>query len=159
MYKESISAIMKANKDDPEMLDFVESRVNSFVDYVGHVNYMETRIQRLEIEGIKGEKWRDAVSGLDSRRRDKHEVAMSAAAQLNRLAAASGLPPFYAGVIDHEHRMEVGDMCEAVVTEYFQGRHTRPLSVDEIMGHHEGLQPLDAAVSELSAQAAIGLTQ
>ena len=44
MYRESISAIMKANKDDPDLLDFIESRVNSFVDYVGHVTYMETRI-------------------------------------------------------------------------------------------------------------------
>lgn len=54
MYKESIRSIMEANREDTEMLDFVESRVNSFVDYVGHVSFMETRMQRLQIQGVRG---------------------------------------------------------------------------------------------------------
>lgn len=158
MYRESIQAIMEANKDDPEMLDFVESRVNSFVDYVGHVNFMETRIQRLTIEGVTGEQWRDTVSSLDERRRDKHEVAMSAATQLNRLAAASGLPPFYAEPIDHEHRNQVGDMCQAVINEYFEGRHTKPLTISDMIGEQESLD-FAAAVSSLSEANTVGLTQ
>ena len=108
MYRESIKAMMEANKEDTEVMDFIEERVNSFVDYVSHVSFMETRIQRLTIEGVTGEEWRDKVAALDSRRRDKHEVAMNAAKQLNRLCVAAGLPLFYGGDIDHEHRNEIG---------------------------------------------------
>lgn len=150
MYRESISAIMKANKDDPDLLDFIESRVNSFVEYVGHVNYMETRIQRLTIQGVTGDEWRDAVSALDERRRDKHEMALSAATQLNRLATASGLPLFYDGPIDNEHRKEVGDLCQTVINEYFNGRHTKPLTISDMMSE-EDTNNFVAAVSELSA--------
>lgn len=150
MYRESISAIMKANKDDPDLLDFIESRVNSFVDYVGHVTYMETRIQRLTIQGVTGEAWRDAVQALDERRRDKHEVVLSAATQLNRLATASGLPLFYDGPIDNEHRNEVSDMCQNVINEYFNGRHTKPLTISDMMSE-EDTNNFVAAVSELSA--------
>lgn len=131
MYKEKIKAIMEANRDDQEMLEFIESRVNRLIDYVQYVAFMETRTQRLSIDGTDGEAWRDAVGAMDSRRRDKHEAAMAAASQLNRLAAASGLQPFYGGTIDHAHRAEVGDMCQAVVDEYFAGRHARPLEPQE----------------------------
>lgn len=141
---------MKANKDDPDLLDFIESRVNSFVEYVGHVNYMETRIQRLTIQGVTGDEWRDAVSALDERRRDKHEMALSAATQLNRLATASGLPLFYDGPIDNEHRNEVGDLCQTVINEYFNGRHTKPLTISDMMSE-EDTNNFVAAVSELSA--------
>lgn len=141
---------MKANKDDPDLLDFIESRVNSFVEYVGHVNYMETRIQRLTIQGVTGDEWRDAVSALDERRRDKHEMALSAATQLNRLATASGLPLFYDGPIDNEHRKEVGDLCQTVINEYFNGRHTKPLTISDMMSE-EDTNNFVAAVSELSA--------
>lgn len=149
MYKESIRSIMEANRDDVEMLDFVESRVNSFVDYVGHVSFMETRMQRLQIQGVRGEEWRDAAARLDERRRDKHETAMSAVNQLNRLCTASGLPLFYTGPVDHEHRNEIGDLCQAVVNEYFEGRHTHPLSITEMMSDGKAFA---SAVENISEQ-------
>lgn len=163
MYKESIKAIMEANKEDPELLDFVEERVNTFVEYVAHVTFEETRIQRLTIEGVDGEEWRDQVQKLDERRRDKHENAMNAAKQLNRLAAASGLEPFYDAPIDHEHRNEVGDMCQAVVNEYFEGRNTRSLTIADMMGEEKETKQEDTAfadaVAELSERKAEELTQ
>lgn len=148
-YKESIAALMEANKDDSEMLDFIETRVNSFVNYVAHVNFMETRIQRLGIEGITGEQWRNAVQSLDENRRSKHEVAMSAVNQLNRLATASGLPLFYDGPVDDMHRNEIGDLCQTVVGEYFNDRYTKPLTVNDLMDNG---QSLAEAVNELDGQ-------
>ncbi len=150
MYKERVAEILKANKDDSDMLDFVEERVNSLIEYVKHVSFMETRIQRIEIEGIRGEEYRDIVSSLDERRRDKHESAMRAATQLNRIAAASGLEPFYDGPIDDQHRYIVGDMCAAVVNEYFEDRHAKPLTLTDLMGNDEEFV---SAVTELSQQA------
>lgn len=149
MYKEKIRAIMEANKDDPEILDFTESRVNSFVDYVQYVTFMDIRVQRMQAEGIRFEEWRDKVADMDSHRRSKHEVAISAVNQLNRLAAASGLPLFYEGIIDDAHRHEIGDMCQAVVDEYFEGRDARLLSVDNLMDNGKDFAQ---EISKLSGQ-------
>lgn len=151
MYRESIRNLMEANKEEPDVLDFIESRVNSFVDYVAHVNFMEVRIQRLTIEGIDGEAWRDAVESLDHRRRDKHEVAMNAVNQLNRLCTASDLPLFYDGPVDHEHRNEVGDMIGQVVSEYFNDRNTRPLTITDMMKEESGKE-FAAAVADLGTE-------
>lgn len=54
MYRERIRDLMNAVKDEPEDLEFIESRVQAFTDYVSYVTWMETRIQRLNIEGIRG---------------------------------------------------------------------------------------------------------
>lgn len=122
MYKERIAKLMETVKNEPDDLEFIESRMNTFTEYVSHVTWMETRIQRLNIEGVRGEEWRDAVEKLDSSRRSKHEVAMDAINQLNRLSKAVGLEPFYDGPVDHEHRTEVGDAIGNIVSEYFEGR-------------------------------------
>lgn len=124
MYKERIANLMRAVKDEPEDLEFVESRMNAFTEYVGHVAWMETRIQRIEIEGLRGQEYRDAV---------KHEVAMGAINQLNRLSKSLGLEPFYDGPVDHEHRNEVGDVIGAIVNEYFEGRATGKLKQKDLM--------------------------
>ena len=138
MYKERIAAIMKANREEPDILDFVEERVNSFVEYVNYTSFMETRVLRMRIEGVEGEQWRTAVEDMDHRKRDKHEVVLAAATQLNRLATSANLPPFYDGPIDHEHRTQVGDMCLAVVTEYFENRNTKQLNVSDLLAEDAG---------------------
>lgn len=132
MYRERIGKLMEACKADENDLDFIESRVNKLVDYVSYVSFMETRIQRLSIEGINGEEWREKVQALDENRRSKHEVAMAAVTQLNRLSIAEGLESFYDGPVDHEHRNEVGDLCQAVCSEYFEGRHLQPLKMTDL---------------------------
>lgn len=140
MYKERIAGLMKAVKNDDanrdsmaDTLEFVESRMNTFTDYIGHVTWMETRIQRLNIEGVRGQEWQDAVKSLDMHRRSKHEVAMDALNQLNRLSTSYGLEPFYEGPIDHEHRNEVGDAIGDIVSEYFRDRALKQLKVDDLM--------------------------
>lgn len=135
MYKERIANMMRAAKaaSEPEDLDFVESRMTAFTDYVTHTAWMETRIQRLSIEGVKGEEWRDEVQRLDSMRRSKHDVAMDAINQLNRLSKVYGLEPFYDGVVDHEHRTEIGDVIGDIVNEYFQGRTPNQLNKKDLM--------------------------
>lgn len=137
MYKERIANLMRAVKDDPDDLEFIESRMNTFTGYVSHVAWMETRIQRLNIEnvsgGISGQEWRDAVESLDSSCRSKHNVAMDAISQLNRLSKAVGLEPFYDGPVDHAHRTEVGSVIGDIVNEYFQGRSMAPLKQKDLM--------------------------
>ena len=150
MYKERIANLMRAVKDEPEDLEFVESRMNAFTEYVSHVAWMETRIQRLTIEGVDGQEWRDAVQSLDYSRRSKHEVAMGAINQLNRLSKAVGLEPFYDGPVDHEHRNEVGDVIGAIVNEYFEGRATGKLKQKDLMDEADFADAVNS-ISETAA--------
>lgn len=148
MYKERIANLMTAAKDEPDDLEFVESRMKAFTDYVAHVNWMETRIQRLTIEGVQGEQWRDAVETLDKQRRSKHNVAMDAINQLNRLSKFYDLEPFYDGPVDHENRTQVGDVIGDIVNEYFQGRDVRQLKTEDLMSQDEA--DFTAAVGSIS---------
>lgn len=149
MYKQRIAKLMEAVRNDPDDLEFVESRVNTFPEYVSHVAWMETRIQRLSIEGVDGEEWRSQVENLDKLRRSKHEVAMDAINQLNRLSKIKGLEPFYDGPVDHEHRNEIGDVIGAVVNEYFEGRAVGQLKQEDLMGKDEKADDFTEAVESL----------
>lgn len=133
MYKEKIAGLMHACKNEPDDLDFIESRMSAFTDYMTHVAWMETRMQRMNIEGITGQEWRDQVTALDQSRRSKHNVAMDAINQLNRMSKACGLQPFYDGEVDHEHRTQIGDVIGDIVYEYFQGRAVGPLKQEDLM--------------------------
>ncbi len=140
MYKEKVSKLMSAivnSNDAPEDkkydLEFIEERMKTFTDYVAHVAWMETRIQRLEIEEVRGDEWRDAVQSLDASRRSKHEVAMGSINQLNRMSTMHGLDPFYDGPVDHEHRNAVGDVIGQIVNEYFEGRSVGQLRQKDLL--------------------------
>lgn len=156
MYREKIGKLMEVVSKGPyaeDDLDFVESRMKAFTDYMGHVAWMETRIQRLNIEGVKGEEWRDAVTKLDDMKRSKHNVAMDAINQLNRMSVANGLGLFYEGAVDHEHRTQVGDLIGDIVYEYFQGRDGRTLKKEDLM---EGFAE---AVETISSSGSPGIVQ
>lgn len=137
MYKERIANLMQTVKDEPDDLDFIESRMQAFTDYMSHVAWMEIRITRMYVEGINGEELRDKVTALDSSRRSKHNVAMDAINQLNRLSKAYGLEPFYDGEVDHEHRTQVGDVIGDIVNEYFNGRSVGRLKQEDLMGEDD----------------------
>lgn len=156
MYKEKVAALMTMYKEDPDDLDFIESRVNMFRDYVDCINFMEVKMQRMRIEGVLGEEWRDEAQALDDRRRSKHEVAIAAVNQLNRLSVAKGLAPLYDGPTDDTHRTAVGDFCGQIMGEYFNDRYTQKLSVETLLGENEG-EEFAATVAKLTEKA--GLVQ
>lgn len=121
-------------QNEEEDLDFIESRMQTFTDYISHVTHMEIRMQRLRIEGIDGQEWRDQVQDMDQTRRMKHDAAMDAINQLNRLCKANGVDLFYEGEVDHEHRTEIGDEIEKIVHEYFKDREgARTLTREDLM--------------------------
>lgn len=150
MYKEKIAGLMKAVVDSNDAaedkkfdMEFIEGRMQTFTDYVAHVAWMETRIQRLNIEGIRGEEWRDAVQSLDRSRRSKHDVALGSINQLNRMCKAHGLEPFYDGPVDDEHRTEVGDVIGNIVNEYFEGRSGGQLKAKDLLDEESFQKAVD----------------
>lgn len=146
MYKQRIANLMRAAKNEKEDLDFIESRMEAFTEYQRHVVWMETRIQRIEMEGLRGEDYRNAVEPLDHARRSKHNVAMDAINQLNRMSQMYGLEPFYDGPVDHEHRNQVGDVIGDIVNEYFQGRNIDTLKAKDLT---EGEKDFTDAVASI----------
>ena len=154
MYKERVAALMNAVKDDPDDLEFIESRMNMFTDYVAHVTWMEIRMQTMRAKGIEGQEWRDAVSVMDAGRRSKHDVAMGGINQLNRMCQANGLELFYDGEVDHDHRTQIGDVIGDIVNEYFQGRAAGPLKQKDLMGEVDSTRTgksFEAAINSMSA--------
>lgn len=156
MYKERIGNLMKEavrrepdmSVNDPDSLaSFIEERVNKFIDYATHVTKMELHMQLLNAKGIKGEEWRDIVENMDRNRRSKHENAMDAVNQLNRMSASYGLEPFYEGPVDDEHRYEIGDLCRDICMEYFDQRSPQPLKASEILAEEEQGRAKDFASS------------
>lgn len=137
MYKERIANLMQAVNNGQyaqDDLEFIETRMNAFTDYMNHVAWMETHMQRLNVEGVKGEEWRHQVEQMDKNRRSKHNVAIDAINQLNRMSKANGLELFYDGPTDEEHRTEVGDLIGNIVNEYFKGRTVGQLKQTDLMG-------------------------
>ena len=169
MYKERIGNLLKeAVRQEPEMslndqdslAYFIEERVNKMIDYTAYVAHMETHMQYLKAMGIEGEEWRDNVMNMDKARRSRHEVALGAVTQLNRLADSFGMEPFYEGVVDNEHRYEVGDLCRDVCVEYFDARSPHPLKANEMMAEDEKAADFASSVEQLSADAnGVRLTQ
>ena len=136
MYKERIANLMKAVKGteyEQDDLEFIESRMNTFTGYMSHDAWMEVRMQRLQIEGVDGEYWRDTAMDLDKTRRMKHDLAMDAINQLNRMSKMYELEPFYDGPVDHEHRTKVGDVISDIVNEYFKDRDPGKLEKKDLM--------------------------
>ena len=151
MYKQRIANLMMAVKNEPDDLDFIESRMETFIEYQRHVVWMETRIQRITMENLRGEEYRQAVEPLDHHRRSKHNVAMDAINQLNRMCKAVGVEPFYDGPVDHEHRTQVGDAIGEIVNEYFQGRTISQLTQKDLMGDEEFTEAVESIPEDASA--------
>ena len=168
MYKERIGNLLReAVRQEPEMsindqdslAYFIEERVNKMIDYTAYVAHMEIHMQYLTAMGVEGEEWRDNVMNMDKARRSRHEVALGAVNQLNRLADSFGMEPFYEGIVDNEHRYEVGDLCRDVCVEYFDGRSPQPLKAAEMMAEDGNAADFASSVEQLSEDAnSVGLT-
>lgn len=135
-YKEKIEALLNTNKDSSLTLDFIEMNVKDIIEYPSFVAYAEVRMQRVSVEGLRGEDYREVVSELDTLRKSKHDVAIGAINQFNRLSESSGLAPFYEGDMS---RWAIGDLCGDITMEYFGERSGRGVSVARIErnGHIE----------------------
>lgn len=151
MYKERIRDLMNAVKDEPEDLEFIESRVQAFTDYVSYVTWMETRIQRLNIEGIRGQEWRDQVQDLDESRRSRHDVAIGAVRQLNRMCEHEGITLLYDGEIDDLHRTAIGDLIGDIVKEYFDGRTVGKLKQEDLLAADDFSHAVESIPGQTSA--------
>jgi hypothetical protein len=138
MYKERVSNLLneidrQCPVGDPlrkMMFDGVATGLRNFADYVNCVYNMETRVSiaRFHSDGV--EDYQRVVQELDTSRRNAHEAAIASANMIDRICNKFGVEPVYGGSQD---RIEIGDFCGVIVSEYFDGRsHGRAIGRDEI---------------------------
>lgn len=111
--------MVKACKDDPEMLDIIQADLLALGEYTQAVYFMEYSSAIIK-EKYEGQNARDALEKNDQTRHDAHERAIMGVKRLNRFAAMKGLEPIFEG--DVNNRYEVADFCCATVKEYFEDR-------------------------------------
>lgn len=129
--KENFLQLIKKVAGDSCLLEFVETRMQKFGNYVNEVYMMEYSLPILYAR-YEGEELQDKVMALDIRRKIAHDSAIAAIAQLNRLSVQLQTEPLFSG--DVTDRYQVADFCEAVVSSFFQGRkHDMTHLVEEIM--------------------------
>ena len=137
MYKERVSKLMSAiDQQNPVgsslrgmCFDMVESGLRSFVDYVNAVYSMETRMAVARFHIDDPAEYRDLVKELDSARRTAHDAAIASINIMDRMCGSVGTEPIYGG---SQERIDIGDFCGHIVSEYFEGRDGRVIGREEL---------------------------
>lgn len=99
-YKVSLSALMRAIKDDEDMVDLVERMVKTCISYVEQVDSMSHAIEMARFRCDDASDYREAVARLDMSRRRAHESLMSCVNAVLRLGNSLQLPLIPAEYVD-----------------------------------------------------------
>ena len=122
--KESIHALISANKDDSELLGLIEDCLSSFSDYHAHIYEMETWLSIYGYHNTPKEDYQDKSTGLDKSRSSAHNAVISNINILNRLCGQHNIPLVYMGIVSAErpYRVEIADAILAYVEEIVKQR-------------------------------------
>lgn len=125
--------LISACREDIDLVEFIKEDMNCYRDYVNQVVETEIIIPvlRFKVDDVKD--YQERVMRLDQIRRIKHERAIDACNQLNRISEKLGLPLFYEG--DIQNRYAIADFCLEVVNELFLNGQQK--SIRDLIEHHE----------------------
>lgn len=108
---------MLASAVDVDMQEDVESVVINAGKYVAAVTEMECSVRNMQ--GLKGQDYRDRVSQTDAARTRAHNAFIDAVNLANRLAESVNAEKIYTG---SSERRAYGDFAFAIVKEIFESR-------------------------------------
>lgn len=117
--KEVLDNLVKAYKDDKDVLEMIYDSLESMSSYVKAVNSMENTITVLRFK-MDPEEYHIRVQELDRNRKIIHDGVISSIKFLNRISNVAHLPLFYSGDVDD--RYEVATFAGEVVKEIFDNR-------------------------------------
>lgn len=117
MYQKKYFDLVEAVKDDNFFLNYIKERVEKLVEYVNSIELMEMQLPILRFK-YEAEKYQEEVMRLDFNRRSKHNVAIDACNQLNRLCEKNGLELLF--TCDMDDRNEVAEAIADMVTEFLK---------------------------------------
>lgn len=119
MIKEKINVIItclneSADVQQAEKLKYIQSLLESAINYVRAVVTMEARVQILSFR-LEPEEYRVAVEQLDQSRRLAHDSFITKLNVVNRICDQLGMEPLYDGPT---HRADKGEFAFSIVEEY-----------------------------------------
>lgn len=124
MNLENYVNLLKAYKDGPDDLEFIQERMIKPLNYVNSVVK-----EAIDTPALKERYWDDTslfqykVMQLDKARRIAHEDCISAVSQLNRLCENHNLPPIFQG--DINDRYAVADFAIDVVRTFYESNQSK----------------------------------
>lgn len=137
-----------ATAKDIDDAEFVYTMYCDVQEYVNSIYTMQARIARMQMEGIDGDEWREAVQRMDRNRRLCHNAAISSIHMAQRLANVYGVESFCLvdeaslnNLDDVDMRSSLTEFCiELMVAVFYQGVRpdtdtlelaSRPLTAEE----------------------------
>ena len=108
---DSISKLILINKDDTEVLNFINSCIASFENYHKAVFDEQMFLKIYGAGALDADEYRERRSAVDKKRTMYHNSVISNVNILNRLASKSNVDPVYDGIVSEEkpYRREVAN--------------------------------------------------
>lgn len=121
---ENLQALVKASKEDKELLRYISDCLKSFEDYHRAIYTMESWAQIYDYGVLERLEYQDTLTGLDKSRTCCHNAMLDKINILNRMAAKAGIDPIYGGTVSQEmpYRRQVADAVLEYVESVVSGR-------------------------------------
>lgn len=121
MYKNKINIIIEtfSNLQDNDLLDVIEDLIQSAVEYIRKVTYLESALI-VSAKNKSGVEYRDYIQKLDENRSISHNALISNVKVVNRICKKYSLPLIYEG--DENDRVKIGNFAGELVNELFMTR-------------------------------------
>lgn len=120
---ETIKLLLTAYSNEPDILKFIKSALDSFEDY--HKAVFDEQLFPIIYGGAAdAEAFREQAMSLDRKRTICHNSVIANVGILNRMAKNADLPPVYDGVVSEErpYRREVANAVFAYIEEIINNR-------------------------------------
>lgn len=120
---ETIKLLLTAYRNEPDILKFIKSALDSFEDY--HKAVFDEQLFPIIYGGAAdAEAFREQAMSLDRKRTICHNSVIANVGILNRMAKNADLPPVYDGVVSEErpYRREVANAVFAYIEEIINNR-------------------------------------
>ena len=118
-YLELLHKMRRDPENEPDDYAFIEGRMNILSEYVATVFVMQIGMTVVHDRFI-GDDVAEYIEKLDHTRHDKHDMAITAATQLNRFCDRYGVERIFDG--DINSRQEVAEFCIQAVDDIFANR-------------------------------------
>lgn len=121
---ENLQALIKASKEDKELLRYISDCLKSFEDYHRAIYTMESWAKIYDYGVLEREEYQDTLTGLDRSRTSCHNAMLDKINILNRMAAKAGIDPIYNGTVSDgmPYRREVADAVLSFVESVVSSR-------------------------------------
>lgn len=100
--------------DDPDDVKYVNDAINDIMAYGQELIMSDSNIEYVR-QNFSGEELRKVAIGIDRKRRDMHNIAMSGLHLLNKLANLYGFDEVYTKEISNENRSTITDDIRLLV--------------------------------------------